>query len=61
MITPAPRSAHGQKYDDANKCSCKESGDCYSNITGVAQYCGVGCLGEACLYYQIGCYAGAPH
>ena len=58
MITPAPRSAHGQKYDDANKCSCKESGDCYSNITGVAQYCGVGCLGEACLYYQIGCYAG---
>ena len=20
--------------------------------------CGIGCLGEACLYYQIGCYAG---
>jgi hypothetical protein len=58
MITPPPRSAHGQKYDAANKCSCTESGDCYSNITEGAQYCGVGCLGEACLYYQIGCFAG---
>lgn len=40
------------------RCSCKDTGDCYSNITEGAQYCGVGCLGEACLYYQIGCYAG---
>ena len=24
------------------------------------EYCGIGCLGEACLYYQIGCYAGCP-
>ena len=53
MITPAPRSAHGQKYDAANKCACKDTGDCYSNITGVAQYCGLGCLGEAWLYYQV--------
>ena len=27
---------------------------------GDGEYCGVGCLGEACLYYQIGCYAGCP-
>ena len=58
MITPPPRSAHGQKYDAANECSCRERGDCYSNITEGAQYCGVGCVGEACLYYQIGCFAG---
>ena len=58
MITPAPRSAHGQVFDEANKCSCRDSGDCYSNVTGSTQYCGVGCLGDACLFYQIGCYAG---
>ena len=58
MISPAPRSAHGQKYDARNKCDCHKTGGCYSNITTGAQYCGVGCLGESCLYYQIGCYAG---
>jgi hypothetical protein len=56
MITPPPRQAHGQKYDAANLCSCKDTGNCYSNITEGAQYCGLGCLGEACLYYQIGCF-----
>jgi len=58
MISPAPRSAHAQTFDAANKCDCQETGHCYSNITGDARYCGLGCLGEACLYYQIGCFAG---
>jgi hypothetical protein len=55
MISPMPRSMHGQVYDDRNKCG---STDPYSNATHPGNYCGMGCLGEACLYYQIGCFSG---
>jgi len=55
MISPMPRSAHGQVYDDRNECG---STDPYSNATKPGNYCGMGCLGEACLYYQIGCFSG---
>lgn len=60
MVFPAPRSSHAQTLDDRNKCGSK---DPYSKagLYGGGEYCGVGCLGEACLYYQIGCYAGCPH
>jgi hypothetical protein len=53
-----PRSAHNQTLDDANKCG---SANPYSKVgLEPGEYCGLGCLGEACLYYQIGCYAGCP-
>ena len=58
MISPAPRSSHNQILDDKNKCGCSKTPEgCYSQ-TGrfVGEYCGLGCLGEACLYYQIGCF-----
>ena len=56
MVSPAPRSAHKQTLDDANKCG---SSNPYST-TGIyaGEYCGLGCLGDACLYYQVGCFAG---
>jgi len=57
VITPAPRQAHGQRYDSANQCGCQDRpGGCYSNATSPGDYCGIGCVGEACLYYQIGCF-----
>lgn len=56
MISPAPRSAHGQTLDAANKCG---SANPYSKAgLRPGEYCGNGCLGDACLYYQVGCYAG---
>lgn len=56
MINPAPRSAHGQTLDAANKCG---SSNPYSKAGRYAgEYCGNGCLGDACLYYQVGCYVG---
>jgi len=56
LVSPAPRSAHSQSWDDANKCG---SSNPYST-TGLrnGEYCGLGCLGDACLYYQIGCFQG---
>jgi hypothetical protein len=57
MVFPAPRSAHNQTYDEGNTC---DSANPYSTAGSVGEYCGVGCLGDACLYYQIGCYAGCP-
>ena len=61
MIYPPPRSAHGQKFDDRNKCGCASTPKgCYSNASAPGDYCGLGCIGEACLYYQIGCYQSCP-
>ena len=54
MITPAPRSSHDQVLDDRNKCG---SQDPYSKAGfSPGEYCGLGCIGESCLYYQIGCF-----
>ena len=61
MITPPPRLAHSQKFDDQNKCGCASTpGGCYSNASAPGYYCGLGCIGEACLYYQIGCFQSCP-
>ena len=61
MIYPPPRSAHGQKFDARNKCGCASTPEgCYSNASAPGDYCGLGCIGEACLYYQIGCYQSCP-
>jgi hypothetical protein len=58
MLNPAPRSSHSHTWDLHNKCGSITP---YSkaqtrgvHITG--EYCGLGCLGDACLYYQIGCF-----
>ena len=58
MLTPPPRQAHGQT---ANKGSslCNATNP-YSNASSPGFYCGLGCLGEACLYYQIGCFQSSP-
>ena len=57
MVYPKPRSSHGQTLDERNRCGAK---DPYSKagLGGGGEYCGIGCMGDACLYYQIGCYAG---
>jgi len=55
MINPRPRSSHSQTFDDANKCGSQHP---YSNASSPGAYCGLGCLGDACLYYQIGCFQG---
>jgi hypothetical protein len=62
MVFPAPRSAHNQTLDEHNKCGAADPYSKTGSSTGLGdgEYCGVGCLGEACLYYQIGCYAGCP-
>merc|ERR1711871_419534 len=61
MVFPRPRSAHDQTLDARNKCGCAdEPGGCYSRATSPGYYCGLGCIGEACLYYQIGCYQSCP-
>lgn len=57
MLVPQPRQSHGQVYDGANACGSEHP---YSNATSPGYYCGLGCIGEACLYYQIGCFAGCP-
>jgi len=55
-----PRSAHNQTLDERNRCGAADPYSKTGSSTGLGdgEYCGVGCLGEACLYYQIGCYAG---
>jgi hypothetical protein len=55
MSNPRPRSSHSQTWDDQNTCG---SPDPYSKATNPGVYCGLGCLGDACLYYQIGCFQG---
>merc|ERR1712070_1162376 len=49
-----------QVLDSANDWSCRQNpSTCYSQV-GLfpGEYAGVGCIGEACLYYQIGCFQG---
>jgi len=62
MVFPAPRAAHNQSLDEHNKCGAADPYSKTGKYTGLGdgEYCGMGCLGEACLYYQIGCYAGCP-
>jgi len=62
MVFPQPRSAHNQTLDEHNRCGAADPYSKTGSSTGLGdgEYCGVGCLGEACLYYQIGCYAGCP-
>ena len=58
MVRPPPRSSHNQVLDDRNKCACKEAG-CYSHAGWPASsYCGLGCIGESCLYFHIGRFQG---
>jgi hypothetical protein len=56
MIVPMPRSAHNQTLDEANTCGSKDPYSTAGLFKG--EYCGQGCLGDACLYYQVGCFAG---
>jgi len=57
MIEPRPRSSHSQVLDDRNKCGCENTPEgCYSKAGREGEYCGVGCIGESCLYYAIGCF-----
>ena len=54
MVWPRPRSSHNQTLDARNKCG---SSDPYSKVgLHAGEYCGAGCIGESCLYYQIGCF-----
>ena len=58
MVNPAPRSSHNQVLDAHNDYGCQNTpGGCYSKV-GLypGEYAGTGCIGEACLYYQIGCF-----
>jgi hypothetical protein len=56
MVTPAPRSSHSQTLDEHNQCG---SSTPYSQVgMEKGEYCGLGCLGDSCLYYQIGCFQG---
>ena len=58
MLKPSPRSAHGQTVSQGN--SLCNATDPYSNASSPGYYCGIGCLGNACLYYQIGCFQNSP-
>jgi hypothetical protein len=60
MITPRPRQAHGQTISRSSPSLCNASHP-YSNASSPGYYCGLGCLGEACLYYAIGCFQNSPH
>lgn len=57
MITPVPRNAAGQKvWSKSNQCN---SNTPYSQAGySPGEYCGVGCVGDSCLWYQIGCFVG---
>ncbi len=58
MITPAPRSSNGlDPVGESNKCGSKSP---FSKADRPGEYCGLGCVGDACLWYQVGCYAGCP-
>lgn len=62
MVVPAPRSSHNQVLDRHNNYGCQYvKGGCYSKVGIYAgEYAGTGCIGEACLYYQIGCFRDCP-
>ena len=53
VLSPPARSSHGQTYGAATQCNSKAP---WSNRS---EPCGLGCVGDACLYYQVGCYCGA--
>lgn len=56
MLSPVPRSSNAIDPDgEPNKCGSK---DPYSQAGSPGEYCGLGCVGEACLWYQIGCFVG---
>jgi hypothetical protein len=58
MLNPIPRNAAaGQKaWSTSNKCSSQTP---YSTAGFYAgEYCGLGCVGDTCLWYQIGCFVG---
>ena len=54
VLSPPARSSHGQTYGAATQCNSKAP---WSNRS---EPCGLGCVGDACLYYQVGCYCGCP-
>ena len=60
MVSPAPRNAAGvDPRARENACGSKtpySQGGFYPG-----EYCGVGCTGDACLWYAIGCYAGCAN
>jgi len=57
MINPAPRNAAGQKvWSTSNKCGSSSPYSTAGYYPG--EYCGVGCVGDSCLWYQIGCFVG---
>lgn len=58
MVTPSPRQAHGQTISHGTSL-CNATNP-YSSASSPGYYCGLGCLGEACLYYQIGCFQSSP-
>jgi hypothetical protein len=58
MVSPVPRSSHNQTLDDRNSCGAKNPYSTAGIYPG--EYCGVGCMGDSCLYYQVGCFAGCP-
>ena len=60
MITPAPRQAHGQTASSTTSNSLCNATNPYSHASSPGYYCGLGCLGNACLYYQIGCFQSSP-
>ena len=51
MVYPPPRSAHNQTLDERNKCGAEDPYSKTGSSTGLGdgEYCGLGCLGEACL------------
>lgn len=58
MLFPVPRSSHGN--DPAGTSTTCGSSHPYSQAGSAGQYCGLGCVGDACLWYQIGCFVGCP-
>lgn len=55
MVSPAPRSSKGvDPWDGRQQCGSPNP----LNPAGLwpGEYCGLGCVGEACLWYQIGCF-----
>ena len=57
MVRPAPRNAAGvDPLSSENVCGSKHPYSQGGFYPG--EYCGIGCTGDACLWYAIGCYAG---
>lgn len=57
MVFPEPRNAAGQKpWGPTNKCNSQSPYSTAGFYPG--EYCGLGCVGDSCLWYQIGCFVG---